>query len=102
VDLGLADHVGSINPGTCGDIALVRAADVNIALAASDPYEAIVSLAMPGNVGTVIVDGRVLRRAGRFTAADHGKIVAEARVAAPGLRDRAKWPGRSCGTAGRR
>jgi len=41
----------------------------------------------------VIVDGRVLRRAGSFTAADHGKIVAEAREAATELRDKAKWPG---------
>ena len=36
--------------------------------------------------------GRVLRRAGTFTAFDHAKIVAEAREAAFGLRDKAKWP----------
>jgi hypothetical protein len=34
----------------------------------------------------------VLRRGGKFTAVDHGKIVAEAREAAVGLRDKAKWP----------
>ena len=44
------------------------------------------------NVDTVIVDGRILRRAGKFTAFDHAKIVAEAREAAIGLRDKAKWP----------
>ena len=65
--------------------------DINRA-PAGDPYEAIVSLAMPTNVDTVIVDGRVLRRAGRFTAFDHAKILAEAREAANGLRDKAKWP----------
>jgi hypothetical protein len=59
---------------------------------AGDPYEAIVSLAMPTNVDTVIVDARVLRRAGGFTAFDHAKIVAEAREAAIGLRNKAKWP----------
>jgi len=43
-------------------------------------------------VDTVIVDGRVLRRGSAFTALDHAKIVAEAREAAIGLRDKAKWP----------
>ena len=59
---------------------------------AGDPYEAIVSLGMPANVDTVIVDGRVLRRGGKFTAFDHARIVAEARAAAIALRDKAKWP----------
>ena len=93
VDLGLADRTGSITPGKRADLVLVRTTDVNIAPAPSDPYEAVVSFAMPGNVDTVIVDGRVLRRAGRFTAVEHEKIVAEAREAAMGLRDKATWPG---------
>jgi 5-methylthioadenosine/S-adenosylhomocysteine deaminase len=59
---------------------------------AGDPYEAIVSFALPSNVDTVIVDGRILRRAGRFTAYDHPQIVAAARDAAYALRDKAKWP----------
>jgi hypothetical protein len=47
-------------------------------------------LGLPTNVDTVIVDGRVLRRAGTFTAFDHAKIVAQAREAAIGPRDRAR------------
>jgi len=100
VHLGLTDHTGSIAPGKRADLVLIRTTGVNIARAPSDLYEAIVSLAMPGNVDTVIVDGHVLRRAGRFVGADHGKVVADARVAATGLRDRAKCHGGSCGTAG--
>ncbi|HEY1360855.1 MAG TPA: amidohydrolase family protein [Xanthobacteraceae bacterium] len=91
VDLGLADRTGSITPGKRADLVLVRTSDVNTA-PAGNPYEAIVSLAMPANVDTVIVDGRVLRRAGTFTAFDHAGIVAEARQAAVGLRDKAGWP----------
>ncbi len=91
VDLGIADRTGSITSGKRADLVLVRTTDTNMA-PAGDPYEAIVSLAMPTNVDTVIVDGRVLRRAGKLTAFDHAKIVAEAREAAAGLRDRAKWP----------
>jgi 5-methylthioadenosine/S-adenosylhomocysteine deaminase len=91
VDLGIADRAGSITPGKRADLVLVRTTDMNMALA-GDPYEAIVSLAMPTNVDTVIVDGRVLRRGGKFTTFDHAKIAAEAREAAIGLRDKAKWP----------
>ncbi len=75
----------------CSTATTSEITDTNIA-PAGDPYESIVSLGLPTNVDTVIVDGRVLRRAGTFTAFDHAKIVAEARVAAVGLRDRAKWP----------
>jgi 5-methylthioadenosine/S-adenosylhomocysteine deaminase len=91
VDLGIADRTGSITPGKRADLVLVRITDTNIA-PAGDPYEAVVSLGLPTNVDTVIVDGRVLRRAGTFTTFDHVKIVAEARAAAVGLRDKAKWP----------
>jgi cytosine/adenosine deaminase-related metal-dependent hydrolase len=91
IDLGIADRTGSITPGKRADLVLVRNTDVNTA-PAGDPYEAIVSLAMPANVDTVIVDGRILRRGGAFAAIDHAKIVTEAREAAIGLRNRAKWP----------
>lgn len=91
VDLGIADRTGSITVGKRADLVLVRTSDVNMA-PTGDPYEAIVSLGMPANVDTVIVDGRVLRRAGKFTALDHAKIVAQAREAALALRAKAKWP----------
>ena len=56
--------------------------------------EPIVALKRVGfGVETVMVDGRVLRRAGKFTACDEGEIVREAREAALALREKAKWPG---------
>ena len=58
----------------------------------ADPYEALVSFGQPANVDTVMVDGRILRRAGKFTAFDDAKIVADARAAALGLREKAGWP----------
>src|SRR5205085_10954119 len=70
VDLGIAERTGSITPGKRADLVLVRATDVNLA-PAGDPYEAVVSFAFPGYVGSVIVDGRILRRGGKFTAVDH-------------------------------
>src|SRR5262249_60476461 len=91
VALGIAAPTGSITPSKRAALVLIRTTDVNMA-PAGDSYEAIVSLGLPANVDTVIVDGRILRRAGKFTAFDHGKIVAEAREAATALRDKAKWP----------
>jgi cytosine/adenosine deaminase-related metal-dependent hydrolase len=91
VDLGIADKTGSLTPGKRADIILVRTSDINMT-PVGDPYEALVSLAQPGNVDTVIVDGRILRQGSRFTGLDHARIVREAREAAIALRDKAKWP----------
>jgi cytosine/adenosine deaminase-related metal-dependent hydrolase len=91
IDLGIADKTGSLTPGKRADMILVRTTDINLT-PIGDPYEALVSLAQPANVDTVIVDGRVLRRGGKFTTLDHAKIVSDAREAAASLRARAKWP----------
>jgi cytosine/adenosine deaminase-related metal-dependent hydrolase len=91
VDLGIADRTGSLTPGKRADIILVRTTDINMT-PVGDPYEALVDLAQPGNVDTVIVDGRILRRSGKFTALDHARVVREAREAALALRAKAGWP----------
>jgi cytosine/adenosine deaminase-related metal-dependent hydrolase len=91
VDLGIADRTGSITPGKRADLVLLRATDTNLT-PVGDPYEAVVSFATPTNVDTVVIDGRILRRAGKFTAFDSAQIVADARQAAAALRDKANWP----------
>ena len=91
IDLGIADRTGSITPGKRADIILVRTGDINMA-PVGDPYEALVMLAQPRNVDTVIVDGRILRRAGEFTALDHAQVLREAVESTAGLRARAGWP----------
>ena len=91
VDLGVADRTGSITPGKRADLVLLRATDLNMA-PVTDPYEAVVSFGLPANVDTVLIDGRILRRAGKSTAFDEAKIVADARAAALGLREKAGWP----------
>jgi 5-methylthioadenosine/S-adenosylhomocysteine deaminase len=91
VDLGIAEKTGSLTPGKRADIILVRTTDINMT-PVGDPYEALVSLAQPTNVDTVIVDGRILRQTGKFTALDHAKVVREAREAAAALRAKASWP----------
>ena len=90
VDLGIADRTGSLTPGKRADIILVRTGDINSA-PAGDPYEALVAFAQPRNVDTVIVDGRVLLRAGRFTALDHAEVLKEAVETVAALLARANW-----------
>lgn len=89
VDLGIARHTGSLTPGKRADIILVRTGDINMA-PMGDPYEALVNLAQPRNVDTVIADGRILRRGGRFTALDHAVVVKDATMALAELSARAK------------
>jgi 5-methylthioadenosine/S-adenosylhomocysteine deaminase len=91
VDLGIADRTGSLTPGKRADIILVRTGDINVA-PVGDPYEALVMFGQPRNVDTVIVDGRILRRAGEFTALDHAQVLKEAAESAAALRARAGWP----------
>jgi cytosine/adenosine deaminase-related metal-dependent hydrolase len=79
VDLGIAGRTGSLTPA------------INMT-SAGDPYEALVSLAQPANIDTVIVDGRILRRGSRFTALDQDQVVREAQEAALALRAKANWP----------
>jgi len=89
-DLGLADKTGSLTPGKRADLILVRTTDINVS-PVGDPYEALVGLAQPANVDTVVVDGRILRRGGRFVALDHAQVVKEAMQSAADLRQRAGW-----------
>ena len=49
----------------------------------------LVTAAQPGNVDTVIVDGRVLKRDGALTAIDPAQVSADARQALAGVRARA-------------
>jgi 5-methylthioadenosine/S-adenosylhomocysteine deaminase len=91
VDLNIADKAGSLTPGKRADIILVRTTDINMT-PVGDPYEALVSLAQPSNIDTVIVDGRILRQGGKFTTLDHARVVKDAQDAAAALRTRAKWP----------
>jgi cytosine/adenosine deaminase-related metal-dependent hydrolase len=91
VDLGIAGRTGSLTPGKRADMILVRITDINMT-PAGDPYEALVSRAQPTNIDTVIVDGRILRQGGRFTALDHAQAVRDAQEAALALRAKAGWP----------
>jgi 5-methylthioadenosine/S-adenosylhomocysteine deaminase len=90
IDLGLAGVTGSLTPGKRADLILVRTDAPNIA-PIGDPYDALVQLAQPSNVDTVVADGRILKRKGAFTGLDHDKVMREASDALADLKARAKW-----------
>jgi 5-methylthioadenosine/S-adenosylhomocysteine deaminase len=89
-DLGLADKTGSLTPGKRADLILVRTGGTHLGHI-GDPYDAIVQLAQPSDVDTVVVDGRVLRRKGAFTALDYDKLLADAGQSVETLKASAKW-----------
>jgi cytosine/adenosine deaminase-related metal-dependent hydrolase len=90
IDLGIAERTGSLTPGKRADLILIRTGEINVA-PMSDPYQALVSFAQPSNIDTVVVDGRILRRNGRFTALDYAGVLSEAAESAVALRRRANW-----------
>jgi 5-methylthioadenosine/S-adenosylhomocysteine deaminase len=88
--LGLADRIGSIETGKRADLILVNTRDINMG-PFTDPAYMVVDSAQPWNVDTVMVDGRILKRNGKLTAIDATKVVADARTALAGVRERTKW-----------
>jgi 5-methylthioadenosine/S-adenosylhomocysteine deaminase len=88
--MGVGDRVGSLAPGKRADLIMVNTRDINLAVF-TDPAHMIVEAAQPANVDTVMVDGRILKRGGRLTAIDTGRIASEASAALAALRKRAGW-----------
>jgi cytosine/adenosine deaminase-related metal-dependent hydrolase len=88
--MGLGDRIGSLAPGKRADLIMVNTRDINLAVF-SEPAHMIVEAAQPSNVDTVMVDGRVLKRGGRLTAIDTGRIADEASATLAALRKRAGW-----------
>jgi 5-methylthioadenosine/S-adenosylhomocysteine deaminase len=88
--MGLADKIGSLKPGKRADLIMINTDALNMALM-TDPAHLVLECTEPENVDTVVIDGRVLKRGGKLVAIDAHKVVAEARVALAGVRERAKW-----------
>jgi 5-methylthioadenosine/S-adenosylhomocysteine deaminase len=86
--MGLDDQIGSLAPGKRADLIMLRATDLNMA-----PFGeidgAVVRSATPGNVDTVIADGRILKRGGKLLAVDTDEVVADAGAALHAVLSRA-------------
>jgi len=66
---GLEKHVGSLTPGKQADVTLISTDTLNMA-PVNDPVGAVVLSANAGNVDTVLVAGRAVKRGGRLIDVD--------------------------------
>jgi cytosine/adenosine deaminase-related metal-dependent hydrolase len=66
---GLDDRVGTLTPGKQADIVLLRTDRLNVT-PLNDPATAVVVGMDTGNVDTVIIAGRVMKRAGKLLHVD--------------------------------
>ena len=87
--LGLDDRIGSIEPGKCADLAVVRL-DTLHAEPALDPIARLVYSCTAADVRHVIIDGEVVVQAGEHRRLDEAALVTEARRQAKKVRARAK------------
>ncbi|ELW9527370.1 amidohydrolase family protein [Burkholderia cenocepacia] len=66
---GLDSKVGSLTPGKQADVIMIRTDDLNL-MPVSDAIGAVVLAAHPGNVDSVFVAGRTVKRHGRMVGVD--------------------------------
>ncbi|MGW0330113.1 amidohydrolase family protein [Nocardia sp. NPDC003183] len=76
--VGMSDKIGSLAPGKQADIVLLRASDLNLG-PVTNPVYSVVLAAHEGNVDTVLVAGRVVKRDGHLTDIDPTTLMDSAR-----------------------
>jgi 5-methylthioadenosine/S-adenosylhomocysteine deaminase len=88
--MGIEDKVGSLKPGKRADVIMISTEQLNMGVF-TDPTHMVVESTQPGNVDTVIVDGRILKRGGKLTSLAVDQIVADAAASLDAVRKRANW-----------
>jgi cytosine/adenosine deaminase-related metal-dependent hydrolase len=88
--MGIDDITGSLKPGKRADLIAISPNALNMAVV-TDAAHLVLEATAPENVDTVVVDGRILKARGKLTALDTPKVVADARAALAGVRQRTKW-----------
>jgi len=89
--LGIDHLVGSLTPGKRADLILVQTDVVTMGVF-TDPTHMIIEAVEPSNVDTVVVDGRILKRGGKFTALAQEEIIANAAATLVSVGQRVKPP----------
>ncbi|MGE0565049.1 MAG: amidohydrolase family protein [Pseudolabrys sp.] len=85
------DHkIGSLTPGKRADLIMIDPDTLNMGVVA-DVAHAVLECTLPENIDTVVVDGRILKRAGRLTAIDPQAVIADARASLAAVRERTTW-----------
>lgn len=88
---GLERRTGSLTPGKQADIVMLDTAALNM-FPINNPVGAVVCDAHVGNVDTVMVAGRVVKRGGKLLGVDLAALRTRTEAAADGLFERAGVP----------
>jgi 5-methylthioadenosine/S-adenosylhomocysteine deaminase len=88
--LGIDDRVGSLKPGKRADLIMVSTQQTNMGLF-TDPSHMLVESTQAGNVDTVVVDGRILKRGGRLTTLVTDQVIGDAAASLDAVRKRTNW-----------
>jgi 5-methylthioadenosine/S-adenosylhomocysteine deaminase len=88
--MGIDERTGSLRPGKRADLIAISPNALNMAVV-TDPAHLVLEATGAENVDTVVVDGRILKRGGKLTALDTPQVIAGARAALAGVRERTKW-----------
>ena len=88
---GLERKVGSLTPGKEADIVMLRT-DLPNTLPFNSAYGAIVTAMDTSNVDTVMIAGRILKRAGKLVGVDLAGIGRQAAASRDYLVDKLGWP----------
>jgi len=86
--IGMADRIGSIEPGKRADLAIFRFTNP-FATPVHDPVSALVYASSGSEATTVIVDGRLVMKEGEVTTVDEEALLRSSAAAALGLASRA-------------
>lgn len=85
---GLDDRIGTITPGKEADIILIRSGDLNLA-PLNRPKAGVVVMAHPGNVDSVLVRGRFVKKHGQMLSIDVDGVLEKAHASRDALLERA-------------
>lgn len=88
--MGLEDQFGSLTPHKCADIIMVKTHGLNLGPVA-DPAHILVEAAQPANVDTVMIDGHLVKRAGKLVGIDIDDTLECAVAANERIRTEAHW-----------
>ena len=81
------DWWAMLKPGKRADLIMVSTRGISMGVF-TDPAQLVVEAAEPANVDTVVVDGRILKRAGALTAISESELVNSVAGALDSLRKR--------------
>lgn len=76
--LGLEDEIGSLETGKRADIIVVRLGGLHLAPQVGDFVSALVYSGLPGDVETVVIDGRIVMRERKLLTLNEREVIAGA------------------------